>query len=523
MGSKKETEGFKFYIEEDGETAPVVYEDIVSDSGASQRDIYSNSVSLSSFSNKKRYEKRKKGFWAGIGRWWRHRRAWQKSMMITALVLVIVFSVAFGVIASMFDYNYNEITSKPEDLGFENVLDERIVNVALFGIDTREPNSFKGLSDSIMILSLNTKTKQVKIISVMRDSLVPITYNGKTTYHKINTAYQKGGPELAIKTLNTIFGLDISEYATVNFYGMVDIIDAVGGIDATLTKGEVKKSDGTLHSINGCIDEICGNLGIDSSKHHILTEGEHHLNGVQAVAYSRIRYVSNIWGTNNDYGRTDRQRYVMEQLFNKAITLGKSQYVKLAKSLIPCSETSLSYKEIMGLAFDILLHSPTFQQTRVPQVEYQIMNQPNAGVGSVVYYDLDFASKLIHSFIYDDITPEAYIEANGVEKNDWYRNKFGYSTYPPTSASKNESTSEPSDEPTESTDSSTDETVSGDGTESTPSEGVDGTESGDGSTSEPTDSPSTPDGTESGTVSTPEPQPPEQDDTPDNSQSTTTE
>lgn len=75
-------------------------------------------------------------------------------------------------------------------------------------------------------------------MSVMRDTLVPITYNGKTTYAKINSAYSKGGPELAIKTLNTIFKLDISEYATVNFYGMSDIIEAVGGIDVELAKGE---------------------------------------------------------------------------------------------------------------------------------------------------------------------------------------------------------------------------------------------------------------------------------------------
>jgi anionic cell wall polymer biosynthesis LytR-Cps2A-Psr (LCP) family protein len=114
----------------------------------------------------------------------------------------LVFSILLGVIFNQFDYNYKKIAT--EDLGFENVIDKNIVNVALFGIDTRNTKSFEGNSDSIMILSLNTVTKKVKIVSVVRDTFVPMTYNGITTHNKINSSYQKGGPELAIKTINTI-------------------------------------------------------------------------------------------------------------------------------------------------------------------------------------------------------------------------------------------------------------------------------------------------------------------------------
>ncbi len=409
MGSKND---FNFMFEFEDDSSKSEFEDIVSDS--SMKIGEDGTVSFSSFSGKGKYSKKPRGF----AKWWKRRKTWQKASMITALSFVLIFSIVLGIFFSMFDYNYNKITTKPQDLGFENVLDKNIVNVALFGIDTRDTNSFKGNSDSIMILSLNTVTKKVKIISVLRDSFVPITYNGKKIYGKINSAYQRGGPELAIKTLNTVFGLDISEYATVNFYGMVDIIEAVGGIDAELTKAEVKKSDGTLHSINGCIDEICANLGVSTKDQHIYTAGKHHLNGIQAVAYSRIRYVSNIWGSSNDYGRTERQRYVMQQLFNAATTMEKSKYVALAKSLIPCSETSLSYSEIMGLAFDILLDSPSFEQAAMPKQEY-LMTSPS-GYGSVCYYDLEFAQKIIHAFIYDDITPEAYVEANGIDKNYWF-------------------------------------------------------------------------------------------------------
>lgn len=503
MEKKNDSNFFVYVDDQDSNTQE--FEDIVSDSGRMDRDIYSNSVDLSSFSGKHSYAKKPRGFFGKLAYWWKKRKSWQKASIITACSFVLVFAIIFGIIRVAFDYNYNAITDEPEDLGFENVLDKNIVNVALFGIDTRSTISFKGNSDSIMILSLNTETKKVKIISVLRDSLVPITYNGKTVYSKINSAYSRGGPELAIKTLNTIFNLDISEYATVNFYGMIDIIDAVGGIDAELTQKEVAKYDGTQHQINGCIKEICENLGKDPKDYYIFTPGKQHLNGVQAVAYSRIRYVANIWGTTNDYGRTDRQRYVMEQLFNKAITLEKTQYVKLAKSLIPCSETSLSYSEIMGLAFNILLHSPSFEQARVPQQEYQ-MTSPKTSAGSVVYYDLEFAEKLIHKFIYEDIAPQDYIDEYGVEKNDWYRKKFGDSstvTSTTQSSSEDEETKDPvtsDDEPTEEpeesskNESSTDETTSSkneSGTESdstTSSKDEEGTEDKDKEPSKPSGS-----------------------------------
>ncbi|MBR7133842.1 MAG: LCP family protein [Clostridia bacterium] len=333
-------------------------------------------------------------------------------LAVIAAIIGITAAVAMRFIKKNFNYNYNEITSKPEDLGFEEVVDDRIVNIALFGIDTRNENSFSGRSDCVMIMSINTKTDKVKLISVLRDTLVPIDKNGVTAYNKLNNAYASGGPERAIKTLNTVFGLDISEYATVNFSGMAEIIDAVGGIEATVTQNE-------LSLLNSGVYEHCNILDLEYNDYKLEAAGTQHLNGIQAVAYSRIRYAATAEGTTNDYGRTDRQRYVLGQLFKKATTLEKSQYMGLIRALMPCCETSLSYSEIFDLAVDVLLQSPSFSETRIPDTKYT-MKAPNAGVGSIVYYDLGFAAKLIHAFIYDDITPEAYIEANGTEKNDWY-------------------------------------------------------------------------------------------------------
>ena len=398
------------------------FEDIVSDTSLENIDF----VTLDDLSGKgsKDFIKKKRGiagFFQNIGIWWKKLKKGHKAAIISAtavaLVTVLIFTLPYML------YNYNIITGDMDVLGITDIIDEKVVNVALFGIDSRDIKSFKGLSDSIMILSLNTETKKVKIISVMRDSLVPIDYKGNITYSKITTAYSKGGPELAIKTLNQNFDLDISEYATVNFYGMADIIDAVGGIDVTLTDREVT-ARGEVHGINDMINELCLYLGYDPNDYYVKKSGEQHLNGVQAVAYARIRYVPNIWGTNNDYGRTDRQRYVMEQLFNKATQMKKSQYTKMIKALIPCTETSLSMSEIFSLAVDILLKEPSFEQTRVPQPEF-VMTAPQGSFGSVVYYDLDYAAKAIHSVIYDDLSLEQFIEENPIEKKDWYRKAVG--------------------------------------------------------------------------------------------------
>ena len=368
-------------------------------------------------SNSSKYGKKKRSFKA----WWRHLTKGKKAALISVTSVVLVIAILLGWFFSYFKYNYNSITDDPESLGFSGVIDKNVINVALFGVDSRDENKFTGNTDSIMILSLNTETKKVKITSVMRDTLVPMEYEGKKYCAKINSAYTKG-PEHAIKTLNQIFDLDISEYATVNFYGMVDIIDAVGGITATITEDELKWKGNDHPNLNNCMDEICSQMGLDAKNYYIKSAGEQQLNGVQAVAYSRVRNCTSVWGTRDDFGRTDRQRHVMQELFNKADTMKKTQYPKRIKALIPCSETSLSYGDIFALAVDILLSSPAFEQYRLPPAEYQskfLMRGPS-GYGSIIYYDLDYAAKLLHAVIYEDMTMEQYIEQNGIETNSWY-------------------------------------------------------------------------------------------------------
>ncbi len=335
-------------------------------------------------------------------------------MLCCVLIIAGIGTYAYNLLNDLErDDEFTELDNS--DLGIVEELEEDVINIALFGVDTREKGDFSGNSDSIMILSVQKKTNQIKIISIMRDSLVPIAADNGTTYAKINSAYQQGGSALAVRTLNRLFGLDIKDYATVNFYGMGDIIDAVGGITVEITRSELTHYLG----INAMISEQCEYLDLDPNDYLVTETGEQELNGVQAVAYARIRYAENSEGQFNDFGRVERQHFVMQQLLNKALDLDVTSYPRLVKSLLPYVKTSLSNSELLSLAMT-LSGGPQLLQTRVPSDEY-IIDEDYRGTGaSTVYYNYEYAADVVHAFLYDNISPEDYMTINGVDKTPWY-------------------------------------------------------------------------------------------------------
>ncbi len=375
---------------------------------------------------------------SGFARFWNKRSKLQKSLIISGVGLICATVILVGVagiaISSILgkierDSDFNKLNN--EDLGFTQSIDEDIVNIALFGIDTQTVDTFSGNSDSIMILSLNQKDKAIKLVSVMRDSLVPIERNGKSSANKINSAYASGGPALAVKTLNTVFNLDIKEYATVNFFGMIDIIDEVGGIDAEITQSEITCSV----NINTHIKNQCQSLGIDANPYLIKAAGKQHLNGIQAVAYARVRYGTNWLGSSNDFGRTERQRYVMEQLLKKALSLDITSYPSLVSKLAPYIKTSFNNSELLGLA-NFLKDKPIMKNSRIPHDEYIINADFRKTGASSIYFNYKYAAKVLHAYLYDNIEPSDYIAANGVDKTEWYGVSSGStSSKKPTSSS----------------------------------------------------------------------------------------
>ena len=189
-------------------------------------------------------------------------------------------------------------------------------NIVIFGVDDRT-DSFSGRSDSIILVSLNKKTSEVKLCSIYRDTYLKLT--GRTL-DKITHAYAYGGPELAISTLNQNLDLNITEFATVNFDSTQKIIDAVGGITLKIDSDEVKHITG------------------------INSAGKHHLTGSQALEYSRIRYEAG-----GDYKRTERMRTVLTAVFDKVKTLGLGELNNLVNELLPLVKTNISTLDVISL------------------------------------------------------------------------------------------------------------------------------------------------------------------------------
>lgn len=209
-------------------------------------------------------------------------------------------------------------------------------NIALLGIDSRADDYGLGnRSDCIIIASLNQETNAVKLISVYRDTYVYVTENGTKRLDKITHAYSYGGAQNTLKSLNEALDLNITEFVTVNFDAVIAAVDSLGGVYIDIDSSEIKY-------INDYIDATSQSSEIKSS--HITSTGRQKLDGVQAVAYSRIRYTAG-----GDYKRTERMRTVVEAMLSKAKTLGVGQLNSFADTILPRIRTNISSSEIWGL------------------------------------------------------------------------------------------------------------------------------------------------------------------------------
>ena len=177
-----------------------------------------------------------------------------------------------------------------------------VQNILLIGIDTRAGSSWNGLSDSMILCSINNDKKTITLTSFMRDLCVNIPGTGTA---KLNAAHGKGAGPLLVQTIEENFKIHIDYYATVNFYNMINIIDALGGVDIDVTDEEAN-----VMAIY--IKQMCQGIGLDPTPYYVTTTGHIHLNGMQAVAYARNRYTKG-W----DYKRTERQRIILTAMFAK--------------------------------------------------------------------------------------------------------------------------------------------------------------------------------------------------------------
>ncbi len=217
--------------------------------------------------------------------------------------------------------------------------------VAFFGLDHRAKNEEMDgeNSDTIIICSVNNDTQEVRMVSIYRDTLLDI---GNDIYAKANAAYAYGGPVQAVSMLNTNLDLNITDYVTVDFNAVAELVDAVDGLDIPLSYAEI------VHMNNYCVEtseetgkdyvpiELPGNEPADLEK----VVGTYHLNGVQATSYCRIRYTASM-----DMGRTERQRRVIQMVVQKLKTTGLARIFRIMDAVFPMIRTSLTKTEILSM------------------------------------------------------------------------------------------------------------------------------------------------------------------------------
>ncbi len=276
---------------------------------------------------------------------------------------------------------------------------------ALFGIDHRDKNAALGSenSDTMIIASVNNDTKDVKLVSVYRDTLLNL---GDGTYSKANAAYAYGGPEQAITMLNTNLDLNITDYATVDFNALVTIIDLLGGLDVPMSYAEI------VHMNNYCVE-----TSEETDKDYTPIElpepqpedqeaiiGTYHLNGVQATSYCRIRYTASL-----DMGRTERQRMVIQMIVNKAKTAGLTTIFKIMDEVFPMVTTSLNKTQILQLIPAMIGYSLD-DTTGFPH-DYKFSNIKGS---IIVPTSLESNVVELHKFLYGDeaYTPSEQVVAN---------------------------------------------------------------------------------------------------------------
>lgn len=277
--------------------------------------------------------------------------------------------------------------NKEVDLG------EGYTNVALFGVDSRDGNLGKGnRTDCIIVASLNNETKEIKMVSVYRDTLLDLS---EGTYQKCNAAYSYGGPVMAINMLNMNLDLDIQDYVTVDFGAISDAIDLLGGVEIDVTDEEAKY-------LNKYLQETANSAGKEA---HFLDSGGHLLlDGAQATTYARIRSTAG-----GDFTRTERQRLVIEKMFEKALTADLGTINAIIDAVFPQVSTSFTLQEILTYA------SAYSQYTLGDNIGFPIDQTTDtlSGLGSIVIpQDLVSNVTQLHEFLFGttDYTPSSTVQ-----------------------------------------------------------------------------------------------------------------
>ena len=312
----------------------------------------------------------------------------KKSRFKKALILVVALFLIgliglYLIVGSMYGkMNYAEAGNYAS----ESMKEDGVVNVLLIGNDSRQAGD-DGRSDAMILVSISDKTKTITMTSFLRDMYVEIPGHGG---NRLNAAYSYGGPELLMQTIEENFDIPVHRYALVNFQAFANLVDAVGGVDLELTNDEVQYVNGYLMEYNQLEGRDLATDFLDPS-----LSGMIHLNGPQALAYSRNRYI----GT--DFGRTERQRKVLSAVFDKLPGTLLTNAGDLTDGLFPNLTTNLKQGECYQLSLNAwkILGYDMVQQYVPVEGTYS-----NATIRSMAVLEVDFDANIrfLKSTIYGE-------------------------------------------------------------------------------------------------------------------------
>lgn len=336
------------------------------------------------------------------GNWFTRLKTWQKALVCVAGVLVCLAGTAAVYVAAQWSkIDKQEVKADDliinEEVREQNAnidLGEGYTNIALFGVDSRDGSLGEGnRTDMIIVASLNNETKEIKLVSVYRDTLLNLS---EGTYQKCNAAYSYGGPTMAINMLNMNLDLDIEDYVTVDFGAISDMIDLLGGVEITIEEEE-------LEAFNKYITETAEVAGKEA--HKIEEAGTYLMDGTQATTYARIRSTAG-----GDFTRTERQRLVIEKAVEKIQEADLLTINNIISEVFPQISTSFTLQEILYYA-QAYSQYELVDNTGFP---FDQTTDTVSGLGSIVIpQDLTNNVIQLHEFLFGetDYTPSSTVNS----------------------------------------------------------------------------------------------------------------
>ncbi|HCL02703.1 MAG TPA: LytR family transcriptional regulator [Lachnoclostridium phytofermentans] len=309
----------------------------------------------------------------------------------------LIYNAVGGYVSGRID-NVEAENKKPSNIFGDNE-NEDFVNtdpnlrkekyVANFLIAGIEEIGGGGRTDSMMLVSVNKKDNTIKLTSIMRDCYVEIPGNSP---NKLNAAYSIGGMDLLVDTVQQNFKIKIDGYATVNFNNFENIVNILGGVDIELGSEEARYLNTTNY--------------ISNPAYRNVKPGMNHLNGNQALGYSRVRKVVTLGGANNDFGRTLRQRRVLNAIFEEYKSKNLFELMSIMDQILPYIKTDLTGSEISDLLQAVVENKIfTIENNRIPAEDYYTAGRNERG--SVLILDFEANIKELYRTIFldEEVTP----------------------------------------------------------------------------------------------------------------------